>query len=145
MSSKKSTTTTAKPAKVVAPIVYAFIFYGGIIKTGFALVCVSSTHPEVEFSNYKKIYGKEISGSWVKCTLPIDTVRADIAAKLKDKEIADNLYKIGAAESKTIIKEATGAKQCARMEKTKKPDDKEEESGSGSGSGVGEGLGSGVG
>ena len=111
MPEKKSETKAAsKPVKVKVPNVYAFIFYGGqVIKSGVGLIKVTDEHPEVEFNNYKNPYGDELKGRWVKCTIPIDTVRALVLQELNEKKIGENLFKIDTTKAVEIIKKATGA------------------------------------
>jgi hypothetical protein len=135
MSTKKATTekaAAAKPVKVNVPNVYGFIIYGGqVMKSGVGIIKVTDEHPEVEFNNYKKAYGDEIKGRWVRCTRPIDTVRALVMEKIAEKQIAENIYKIDTTESVKILKEATEATKCTTMgvytKKTVGEDDAEEE------------------
>jgi len=110
MPEKKSDSITNKPLKVKVPNVYAYIFYGGpVMKSGVGLIGVSDEHPEVKFNDYKKSYGNELKGRWVKCTISIDTVRELVLQDLDEKKIGENLYKIDTTKAVEIIKKATGA------------------------------------
>jgi hypothetical protein len=110
MPEKKSDSKTSKPLKVKVPNVYAYIFYGGqVMKSGVGLIDVSDEHPEVKFNDYKKSYGNELKGRWVKCTISIDTVRDLVLQDLDEKKIGENLYKIDTTKAVEIIKKATGA------------------------------------
>lgn len=110
MPEKKSENKTSKTLKVKVPYVYVYIFYGGqVMKSGVGLIDVSDEHPEVRFNNYKKLYGDELKGRWVKCTISIDTVRDLVLQDLDEKKIGENLYKIDTTKAVEIIKKATGA------------------------------------
>ncbi len=119
MPSKQDTKTNekaaAKPVKVKVPTVYAYAFYGGIIKSGISVVKVTHDHPELDYDKFKLFYGDGLKGRWVKCARPIETVQALVNEKLTQYKITDMLYRLDTVEISKILKEATDASKCSTI------------------------------
>ncbi len=112
----KTKTETTKPAKV--PYVYAIVFYGGIIKTGYSLVKVTHESPEVCYNELQEFFGQDVNGfkgRYVRCTKPIDTVKAELADKLKEFKWTDMAYNTNATEVVKHIKDVCEASKCKTM------------------------------
>jgi hypothetical protein len=126
-SNKKTETVSTKPLKVKVPLVYAYAFYGGSIKSGISVVKVTHDHPEVDYDKLKLYYG-EIKGRWVKCSRPIETVQEIVNEKLSEHKITEMLYKLDTVEISKILKEATETSKCSTIGvyTKKEGDDKED-------------------
>ena len=123
----------SKAKQVKAPTVYAFVLYGGVIKAGYTYVETSAQHPEAEqdgenlFDSYKKYFGNDLKGRYVKCQKPLEEITNGIADALSEHkyEESENLYKYNASDVVKVFKEVTGAKQCSTMgvyETTEEPE-----------------------
>ena len=80
--------TKEKTKSVKIPNSYAYVIYGGALKSGSCGVVVTSDHPEskTEFEAFKHSHGKDVKGRYVKCAKPIDTIKTEIFAKLNANE-----------------------------------------------------------
>jgi len=113
----------SKAKQVKVPTVYAFVLYGGVIKAGYTYVETSAQHPEAEqdgeilFDSYKKYFGNDLKGRYVKCQKPLEEITNNIAEALSEHkyEESENLYKYNSSDVVTVFKEVTGAKQCSTM------------------------------
>jgi hypothetical protein len=125
----------SKAKQVKVPNVYAFVLYGGVIKAGYTYVETSAQHPEAEqdgeilFDSYKKYFGNDLKGRYVKCQKPLEEITNSIAEALSEHkyEESENLYKYNASDVVKVFKEVTGAKQCSTMgvyETTEEPEEK---------------------
>lgn len=125
----------SKAKQVKVPTVYAFVLYGGVIKAGYTYVETSAQHPEAEqdgeilFDSYKKYFGNDLKGRYVKCQKPLEEITNSIAEALSEHkyEESENLYKYNASDVVKVFKEVTGAKQCSTMgvyETTEEPEEK---------------------
>jgi hypothetical protein len=106
-----------------APTIYAYVLYGGIIKAGHTYVDTSSQHPEAEqdgeslFDSYKKYFGNDLKGRYVKCQKSLDEISEGINEALVDSkyEDSDYIYKKNVSDVVATLKEVTGAKQASTM------------------------------
>jgi len=87
--------------KAKAPVVYAFVLYGGIITKGYTYVKITNEHPESEeYEKYKEFYGDDVKGRYVKCAKDFDEVKTAVAEAL-----AEQLQKRSDEEKEKLEKE----------------------------------------
>lgn len=106
----KSTKATKTPTKYV----YAYVFNGGVLKQNHCVVSVSEDHPETTvFNELKKYYGNDVKGAYYKCSKSLDDVQAGITFKLSKFALGEILYNNNFTETKKILLDVTGLKQCS--------------------------------
>lgn len=124
----------SKTKQIKAPTVYAFVLYGGIIKGGYTYVETSAQHPEVEqdgnilFDSYKKYFGHDLKGKYVKCQKPLEEITDSIIKSLSEHKYgeSDNIYRYNSTDVVKVLKEATGAKQAYSLGGNDNSEDTEE-------------------
>lgn len=106
----KSTKATKTPTKYV----YAYVFNGGVLKQNHCVVSVSEDHPEtIVFNELKKYYGNDVKGAYYKCSKSLDDVQAGITFKLSKFALGEILYNNNFTETKKILLDVSGLKQCS--------------------------------
>lgn len=106
----KSTKATKTPTKYV----YAYVFNGGVLKQNHCVVSVSEDHPETTvFNELKRYYGNDVKGAYYKCSKSLEDVQAGITFKLSKFALGEILYNNNFTETKKILLDVTGLKQCS--------------------------------
>lgn len=114
-------------SKTLNNIVFAYVFNGGVLKQNHCVVGVSTEHPETTiFNELKEYYGNDIKGAFYKCTKTLEEVQAGIDFKLKDQKLSKILFNNNFTETKKILLDITGLKQCTGTINTYKKDDSDE-------------------
>ena len=121
MSSKSETKTEKKTSKpktnkstAQTQYQYAYVFNGGVLKQNHCIVGVSSDHPETTvFNELKKYYGNDIKGAFYKCAKSSEDIKAGIKYKLSDTCLTEILYNKNFSETKKVLLDVTGLKQCS--------------------------------
>ena len=93
--------------------VYAYVFNGGVLKQNHCVVGVSLDHPETTVFNEYKVYYGDIKGAYYKTTKSIEEIKTGIKFKLSKYYLTDILYNHNFTETKKIILDVTGLKQCS--------------------------------
>ena len=105
---------TTKATKTSTKYVYAYVFNGGVLKQNHCVVSVSEDHPETTvFNELKKYYGNDIKGAFYKCSKSLDDVQAGITFKLSKFALGEILYNNNFSETKKILLDVVGLKQCS--------------------------------
>lgn len=89
---------------------FVCIFFGGIIKTGYVIIDMDNTNPNIKYSKYQKYYGKESEGfrcKFIRTDKSIDKLKEIINSKLKQYQINEILYKIDVLSATKMLKEST--------------------------------------
>lgn len=133
------TSKNTKATKTPTQYVYAYVFNGGVLKQNHCVVSVSTDHPETTvFNELKKYYGNDIKGAFYKCTKSLEEVQAGINFKMKKFSLGEILFNNNFSETKKILLDVTGLKQCTGTinvykkdsevdeEETEEKDEKEE-------------------
>ncbi len=123
------TTKATKATKTHTQYVYAYVFNGGVLKQNHCVVSVSTDHPETTiFNELKRYYGNDIKGAFYKCSKTLEEVQAGIDFKLKKHCLGEILFNHNFTETKKLLLEITGLKQCSGTINTfKKDGDAEDE------------------
>ena len=108
--------------------VYAWLGYGGALKTGKSYITITTTHPETEFEEAKKHYGHELKGRWVKSTQSLESLTESYNDKLEEHKYGEsgNLYDISISDGVKILKEVFGCSKCSTMGVYEDKEDKDE-------------------
>jgi hypothetical protein len=114
-SSKKST-----------QVVYAMALYGGVIKSGYCYVQVTTSHPETEFEKLRPYYGKDVKGRWVKSVKSQDSLEETLKEKLSEHEYSDLFYKLSTTDVVKVLKEVFSCSKCTTMGIYEDKEDKED-------------------
>lgn len=123
MSKPTKATKQTKATKAPTQYVYAYVFNGGVLKQNHCVVSVSTDHPETTiFNELKKYYGNDIKGAFYKCSKTVDEVQAGIDFKLKKYCLGEILFNHNFTETKKLLLEITGLKQCSGTINTFKKD-----------------------
>jgi len=123
MSKTTKTIKATKPTKAPTQYVYAYVFNGGVLKQNHCVVSVSSDHPETTiFNELKRYYGNDIKGAFYKCSKTLDEVQSGIDLKLKKYCLGEILFNHNFTETKKLLLEITGLKQCSGTINTFKKD-----------------------
>ena len=137
-----------KSTKAHNQYVYAYVFNGGVLKQNHCVVSVSNEHPETTvFNELKRYYGNDIKGAYYRCTKSLNEVQEGINFKLKNFSLGEILFNNNFTETKKILLDITGLKQCSgtintftkkddlegdepndKTQKTKKVEESDEES-----------------
>lgn len=123
----------SKSSSKKAQTVYAMTLYGGVIKSGYCYVQLTTSHPETEFEKLRPYYGKDVKGRWVKSTKAQESLEETLKEKLSEHEYSDLFYKLSTTDVVKVLKEVFSCNKCTTMgiyqEKEDKEDndDKEEE------------------
>jgi hypothetical protein len=115
-SSKKST-----------QVVYAMALYGGVIKSGYCYVQVTTSHPETEFEKLRPYYGKDVKGRWVKSIKSQETLEETLKEKLNEHEYSDLFYKLSTTDVVKVLKEVFSCNKCTTMGIYEDKEDKEDD------------------
>lgn len=110
------TSKSTKASKTPTHYVYAYVFNGGLLKTGNCVVSVSEEHPETTaFNELKRYYGSDIKGAYYKCSKSLEDVQAGITFKLSKSALSGSeiLFNNNFSETKKILLDITGLKQCS--------------------------------
>ena len=114
-SSKKST-----------QVVYAMALYGGVIKSGYCYVQVTTSHPETEFEKLRPYYGKDVKGRWVKSVKSQESLEETLKEKLSEHEYSDLFYKLSTTDVVKVLKEVFSCSKCTTMGIYEDKEDKED-------------------
>ena len=102
-----------KTTKNTTQYVYAYVFFGGVLKQNHCVVGVSVEHPETTvFNELKKYYGNDVKGAFYKCSKSLEDIQAGITFKLSKFCLTEILFQNGFTETKKILLDITGLKQC---------------------------------
>ena len=94
--------------------IYTYVFNGGVLKQNHCVIGVSVEHPETTvFNELKKYYGNEIKGAYYKCSKTEEEIRSGIKYKISDCFLTDIICNKNFTETKKILLEVTGLKQCS--------------------------------
>ena len=115
-SSKKST-----------QVVYAMALYGGVIKSGYCYVQVTTSHPETEFEKLRPYYGKYVKGRWVKSVKSQESLEETLKEKLSEHEYSDLFYKLSTTDVVKVLKEVFSCSKCTTMGIYEDKEDKEDD------------------
>ena len=107
-------TKTTKATKTPTQYVYAYVFNGGVLKQNHCVVSVTTEHPETTvFNELKRYYGNDVKGAYYKCSKSLEDVQAGITFKLSKFALGEILYNNNFTETKKILLDVTGLKQCS--------------------------------
>jgi len=116
-------TKQTKATKAPTQYVYAYVFNGGVLKQNHCVVSVSTDHPETTiFNDLKRYYGNDIKGAFYKCSKTVEEVQAGIDFKLKKYCLGEIIFNHNFTETKKLLLEITGLKQCSGTINTFKKD-----------------------
>jgi hypothetical protein len=120
----------SKSSSKKAQTVYAMTLYGGVIKSGYCYVQLTTSHPETEFEKLRPYYGKDVKGRWVKSTKSQESLEETLKEKLSEHEYSDLFYKLSTTDVVKVLKEVFSCNKCTTMgiyQDKEDNDDKEDE------------------
>ena len=120
----------SKSSSKKAQTVYAMTLYGGVIKSGYCYVQLTTSHPETEFEKLRPYYGKDVKGRWVKSTKAQESLEETLKEKLSEHEYSDLFYKLSTTDVVKVLKEVFSCNKCTTMgiyQDKEDNDDKEDE------------------
>lgn len=101
--------------------------YGGVIKSGYCYVQLTTSHPETEFEKLRPYYGKDVKGRWVKSTKPQESLEETLKEKLSEHEYSDLFYKLSTTDVVKVLKEVFSCNKCTTMGIYQDKEDKDDE------------------
>ena len=116
----------SKSSTKKAQTVYAMTLYGGVIKSGYCYVQLTTSHPETEFEKLRPYYGKDVKGRWVKSTKPQESLEETLKEKLSEHEYSDLFYKLSTTDVVKVLKEVFSCNKCTTMGIYQDKEDKED-------------------